>query len=98
MDPDQHTFINFITKIPPSKAGDSSQVEILLGITGISWYGRNLAVIEELCAVLVSKLACLKDSDCLLDYPELRLAIAVKIFSGRIEFWFGMIRLSPFLP
>ena len=42
---------------------------VLLGITGISWYGRNYGCIE-LCAVLVSKLACLADSDCLLDYPE----------------------------
>ena len=42
MDPDQHTFINFITK-----------------------YRRC-----ELCAVLVSKLACLANSDCLPIYLE----------------------------
>ena len=60
MDPDQHTFINFITKYLGL---------VLLGIADIPWDGRNYGCID-LCAILVPELACLADSDCLLDYPE----------------------------
>ena len=68
MDPDQHTFINFITKYLGKGWGFFLRV-VLLGIVGISWYGRNYSRCE-LCAVLVSKLACLANSDCLPIYLE----------------------------
>ncbi len=42
---------------------------VLLGITGISWYGRNYG-----CISLVSKVSLpLADSDCLLDYLKAQL-------------------------
>ena len=68
MDPDQHTFINFITKYLGKGWGFFLGL-VLLGITDIPWNGRNYGSIN-LCAILVPKLACLADSDCLLDYPE----------------------------
>ena len=68
MDPDQHTFINFITKYLGKGWGFFSGL-VLLGITDIPWNGRNYGRID-LCAILVPKLACLADSDYLLDYLE----------------------------
>ncbi len=64
----QHTFSGLWNTLV---SGDSSQV----GLTGYHWYflvWQKYGCIE-LCAVLVSKLACLADSDCLLDYPWAQL-------------------------
>ena len=67
MDPDQHTFINFITKYLGKGWG------ILLGLVfWVSLIFLGMAEIRplDLCAILVPKLACLADSDYLPDYPE----------------------------
>ena len=68
MDPDQHTFINFITKYLGKGLGILLGL-VLLGITDFPWNGRNYGRLD-LCAILVPKLACLADSDYLPDYPE----------------------------
>ena len=61
-DPDQHTFINFITKYIGKEwgyfAGWSYWVSVIfLGMAEIT-------AIAKICSVLVSILACLDNSDC----------------------------------
>ena len=57
MDPDQHTFINFITKYLGKGWG-----YFLLGLLGIFGNGRDHRCFQ-LCPALVSKLASLADSN-----------------------------------
>ena len=94
MDPDQHTFINFITKYIGKGWGYFSgwSYWVSFGILGMAEITRCF----QLCPALVSKLASLADSNYLL-----ALLSCVKLDRcegfGEVEFWFGMIKIVTIL-
>ena len=68
MDPDQHTFINFITKYLGKGWGFFSGWSYWVSLIFLGM--AEITAVSTYVQYWFPKLACLADSDCLLDYPK----------------------------
>ncbi|MFR3178666.1 MAG: hypothetical protein ACLTM7_04765 [Streptococcus sp.] len=96
MDPDQHTFINLYYQKYLGKGWGFFSGLVLLGIVGISWYGRNYSRMRTMCSFGFPSWPAWQIQIVFLFILSSVNLIAVKIF-GEVEFWFGMIKIITIL-
>ena len=95
MDPDQHTFINFITKYLGKGWGYFSGWSYWVSLVFLGM--AEITAVSKLCPALVSKLASLADSNYLFSAFKLCKLDRCEGFWRGLNFWFGMIKIVTIL-